>query len=115
MRRFDTSSSFIEWSSEETVIPYTSPVDGRRHRYFIDFKVKKKCPKTGKVTVYLVEVKPKAQTKPPVKTHRLTKRFIQEEKQYRINTAKWRAAEAYCEANGYEFLILTEDHLPAAT
>ena len=33
----DSNSSIKEWGSEEIVIPYISPVDGRRHRYFPDF------------------------------------------------------------------------------
>ena len=38
----DTTTSVIEWGSEELVIPYVSPWDGRYHRYFPDFYVKVK-------------------------------------------------------------------------
>ena len=30
----DNSTSIIEWGSEEIIIPYLSPKDGRMHRYF---------------------------------------------------------------------------------
>ena len=40
MRYLDTTSSILKWSSEEVVIPYRSPIDGRRHRYFPDFWIK---------------------------------------------------------------------------
>ena len=33
----DNNESVIEWGSEEVVIPYKSPWDGRIHRYFPDF------------------------------------------------------------------------------
>ena len=36
----DTSNSIIEWGSEEVIIPYLSPWDGRIHRYFPDFYIK---------------------------------------------------------------------------
>ena len=36
----DKNSSVLSWNSEETVVPYVSPVDNRAHRYFIDFKIK---------------------------------------------------------------------------
>ena len=36
----DTNESVIEWSSEEIIIPYLSPWDGRIHRYFPDFYIK---------------------------------------------------------------------------
>jgi hypothetical protein len=35
----DKNPSVLKWSSEETIVPYISPVDNRYHRYFIDFKI----------------------------------------------------------------------------
>ena len=37
----DQSNNIIEWGSEEIIIPYLSPLDGRIHRYFPDFYIKK--------------------------------------------------------------------------
>ena len=38
----DQSDNIIEWGSEEVIIPYISPLDGRMHRYFPDFYIKVK-------------------------------------------------------------------------
>ena len=37
MRYLDNNSGIKEWASEELIIPYRSPIDGRVHRYFPDF------------------------------------------------------------------------------
>ena len=37
MRYCDKNSNILEWGSEETIIPYRSPLDQRIHRYFPDF------------------------------------------------------------------------------
>jgi hypothetical protein len=38
----DSSASIIEWGSEEIIIPYLSPWDGKKHRYYPDFYIKVK-------------------------------------------------------------------------
>ena len=38
----DLNENILEWGSEEIVMPYRSPVDGRVHRYFPDFYIKVK-------------------------------------------------------------------------
>ena len=35
----DKSDHVLKWKSEETVVPYRSPIDDRIHRYFIDFTI----------------------------------------------------------------------------
>lgn len=110
MKWCDTNSSVLEWGSETAVIPYKSPVDNKVHRYFVDFYIKIKD-KNGKITKYLVEIKPEKFTKPPVKPKKITKKFIQEVFQYETNQAKWKAADEACEDNGYKFLVLTEKDL----
>ena len=42
MRYCDNTPSILEWASEELIIPYRSPVDGKKHRYFPDFWLKVK-------------------------------------------------------------------------
>ena len=32
----DDNKNVLKWSSEDIVVPYISPVDGRMHRYFVD-------------------------------------------------------------------------------
>ena len=114
MRYLDTTPSVLKWSSEEIVIPYRSPIDGRRHRYFPDFWVKVKTSE-GVVKESLIEVKPKAQCSPPKgappKDRRKRGRFIREVKTWGVNEAKWKAAKAYCDDRKWGWKILTEDDL----
>lgn len=108
MKWLDTNINVTLWSSEEVVIPYRSPVDNRLHRYFVDFYVET-LSKDGTKKVYLIEVKPAAQTQKPKSPKRQTKRYIQEVFTYGINQAKWDAARDYCNHKGWEFKILTEN------
>jgi len=113
-RRFmvycDNNSAILEWGSEEVIIPYVSPLDGRRHRYFPDFYIKvKQRDKTIKKMI--IEVKPKIQCGPPKTPKRRTKRYINEVRTWGVNEAKWKAAIEWCVDRGMEFKILTEDHV----
>ena len=106
----DKNENVLEWGSEEIVIPYISPVDNRPHRYFPDFYVRART-KTGKTEKYIIDVKPAAQTLPPKKSKRITKRYISEVKTYAVNDAKWKAAKEYCLDRRMKFMILTEHEL----
>ena len=107
----DRNEKVIEWGSEEVIVPYRSPWDGKMHRYFPDFYMKVKQG-NGTQKKFIIEVKPKAQCKEPVKTpKRKTRRWYKEVQTWGINQAKWKSAIDYCENRGMEFKILTEDHL----
>ena len=106
----DINDAILEWGSEEYIIPYLSPWDGRIHRYFPDFYIKVRQA-NGTIKKYIIEVKPKKQCKPPEQPKRKTKRWYKEAKAWGINSAKWKYAEDWCSNNGMEFKILTEDHL----
>lgn len=106
----DDNINVISWSSEEIVIPYISPIDGRPHRYFVDFFVEAKG-RDGSVKKMLLEVKPRAQTEEPKKQSRRTKRYINEVVTYGVNQAKWNAAKDFCENQGWEFKLITESEL----
>lgn len=110
MRYIDKHPKVVQWSSEEIVIPYRSPIDGRVHRYFPDFLVKRINSDGNKETL-LIEIKPEHQTKPPQKQGRVTKKYLNEVKTWGINQAKWEAAERYCEDRGWKFEKFTERHL----
>lgn len=110
MQSLDENLSVLRWSSEEIVIPYISPIDNRRHRYFVDFYVEAKNP-DGSIRRLLIEVKPASQTKPPQTPKRKTKRYITEVMTWGVNEAKWKAAMEYCADRGWEFKILTEAEL----
>ncbi len=106
----DSTPSIIEWGSEEVIIPYRSPKDGRVHRYYPDFYVKA-VTKEGHTTKSIIEIKPKKQTKPPKKPKRQTIGYKKSVLTYLINQAKWEAAENYCDHRSMTFKILTEDQL----
>jgi hypothetical protein len=110
MSWLDNNDSIITWASEELYIPYISPVDNRWHRYFPDFLVKYKT-KDNKLSTMMLEVKPKKQTAQPELQKRKTKQFINEVKTWGVNQAKWKAASEYCLDRGWEFKLITEDHL----
>ena len=101
MKYCDGKDNVLKWSSEEIVIPYRSPIDGKVHRYFPDFWVKTTQGET------LIEIKPKIQTKPP-KLKSNKRRYIREVRTWGVNEAKWNAAITYCENRGWNWKILTE-------
>ena len=105
-RFFDNNPNVLEWASEEVVIPYVKPTDGKVHRYFPDYWVKFKD-RAGNIVEEIIEVKPEDQV------------FIQRKKRlteydkvtYNINRAKWQAAGEFCKKRGIKFRILTERSL----
>jgi len=110
MKWLDRTDSIIKWASEEHIVPYISPIDNKRHRYFLDFYMKVKnvnCVEED----YLVEIKPKKQTKQPITPKKPTKTFLNEIVTWEINSAKWKAAHEHCEKSKMKFIILTEDDL----
>lgn len=110
MSYLDNHPDVLEWSSEEVAIPYLSPIDGKYHRYFPDFIVKRKDVH-GKIETIMVEIKPKKQTVPPTRKSRITKKYIMEVQTWGINSSKWEAAEKYCKSRNWKFMKLTEDEL----
>lgn len=102
----DKHPDIIEWGSEEIIIPYKSPIDGKWHRYFPDFYIK-----TSKGDKIIIEIKPAYQTKEPVNKQRKTKRYINEVMTWGINSSKWKAAKEYCSDRKWQFKILTEKEL----
>lgn len=109
MKWCDQNKSVTEWGSEELVIPYRSPVDGKVHRYFVDFYIKVKTP--SGVQKYLIEIKPLKFTKEPQIPQRKTKKFLQEVMTWGVNQAKWKAANEFCLDHNWKFMILTENEL----
>jgi len=111
----DVNVNILEWSSEDVVIQYFCPTDGKMHRYFMDFWFLS-LQKDGSKKEFLVEVKPFKQTIPPVDPKRKTKRFLTEVQTYIKNQAKWETTKKYIEnerkkGRNIEFIILTEKEL----
>jgi len=105
----DKHPDVLKWSSEELVVPYISPVDGRMHRYFPDFIVWLRTPNGPKTL--MIEVKPKTQTQEPKIQKRITESYVRKVMTSGVNQAKWKAAEEFCKDKGWEFTIMTEDEL----
>jgi hypothetical protein len=110
MMNLDEHPEVVQWSSEEFCIPYRSPVDGKIHRYFPDFWVKKRKP-DGTFESMVIEVKPAAQTVAPKPQNKPNRRYINEVFTYGINSAKWTAAESFCKDRNWKFVIFTEKEL----
>ena len=113
----DLHPDVMWWQSEEVVIPYLSPIDGKMHRYFPDVVLHKKVGPENFETI-MIEIKPEGQTRPPdiskknkTPTGRISTRYLNEVKTFGINDAKWKAARLYCSAKGWKFEIMTEKHL----
>lgn len=110
----DSNSFVVGWSSEEIVVPYLCPTDNRIHRYFPDVKMQIKRA-DGTLNTYLVEVKPHAQTLPPVYPGRKTQRYLTESLIFIKNQAKWKAATEYAKDRGWQFKVITEYELGLKT
>lgn len=92
----ETCSSVLRWGSECVCIPYILP-DGSRHKYYPDYYVE-----LSDGSKYIIEIKPSNQTKPPINENAWANR------EWVKNSCKWRAAQEYCSAKGFEFKIITE-------
>ena len=110
MVHLDENPSVIEWSNEEIVIPYLSPVDNRWHRYFPDFFVRVKN-RQGIQEAMILEVKPASQSVAPKRKSKVTQRYIREVVTWGVNEAKWKYAVEYCKDRNWKFRVITEKDL----
>lgn len=109
MRFCDNNINVLKWGSENIVVPYVSPLDGRVHKYYVDNFV---IIKEGDIIKkYLIEIKPSSQINPPTVKYRKKSHLLYEQTMYVKNQAKWVAAREFCKKKGLEFLILTEKDL----
>ena len=63
------------------------------------------------IKTQMIEIKPKKQTMQPTTEGKRQKTILYEALAWRLNSAKWHAAKAYCDSHGWEFKILTEKEL----
>lgn len=105
----DDNPNVVKWSSENVVVPYISPLDGKVRRYFVDnFIIIKEGDTTKR---YLIEIKPYKQTKPPTTKYKKKQHIIYEQKQWVVNNSKWESAKKFAKKKGWEFIIITEKDL----
>ena len=110
MKFCDENDSILKWGSEIVIVPYKSPIDGKMHRYFVDFIIETINKNKNRETT-LIEVKPKKHCIEPKKQVKRTRKYITEVQRFCINKAKWDSATEWAENRGWKFKILTEDHL----
>ena len=111
MKWCDNNEKVVWWQSEERRIPYFDPVTNKWRAYYPDFLMLYER-SDGIKQLELVEVKPAKQTKPPRKNpKRKTKAWVESVKTYLTNQAKWKAAAEWCEDNGSNFRLITENEL----
>lgn len=111
MRYCDRKANILEWGSEEFFIPYLDTTTNKVRRYYPDFLIKVQ-EQNGIIKTYIIEVKPKKQTRPPVRSPRKQhKTYLNEALTYEKNLSKWRAAKEWCEDRRIEFKIITEEEL----
>jgi hypothetical protein len=101
----DSNSNVIYWASESMAIPYRNPLTGKPSNYIPDFFVVYEN-KRGQKVAEVVEIKPKKQSIIESKTASLRDRAA-----VAVNHAKWAAAKAYCQAQGFTFRVITEQDL----
>jgi len=122
-RRFmvycDTNATVRWWASEELYIPYVSPIDGKWHRYFVDFVIAIDD-SGGMEQTIMVEIKPYRQCIAPKirifegkvdRRRRDYRDYVRSVKDWGINSAKWAAASQYCKERGWVFKIITDKDL----
>ena len=112
MQYCDTNDSIVAWSSEEVIVPYRSPLDGKIHRYFVDFWIKTRDSDNNEKCI-LIEIKPKNMTEKPTISEgkKMTRGAMLKMRDWIINSTKWEAARNYCLDKGWEFKILTEKEI----
>ena len=107
----DADVRILFWSSEPFAIQYFNPLTQRKARYYPDYIARTKTDK-GKTVTWVIELKPFKETHPPLKRGKKKKStLIYEEKTWKVNHAKWKAAEAFCKQKGWVFKIITEKQL----
>ena len=105
MRFCDTHPSIQKWASEAVAIPYRCPLTGRQTIYVPDFFIQY-MDKNGQVHTELIEIKPQNQT-----LREKVGRNKNNQLQYAKNVAKWRAAQAWCKAQGIKFRVVNEQDI----
>ena len=97
----DNNPAILHWASEAVKIPYYNPVSGKNTVYVPDFLIVYKDAGNTQHTE-LIEIKPSKETTMEAAKSTRDKYMVA------VNMAKWKAAQAYCNANGMKFRIVTE-------
>lgn len=111
--KIDLNPSVLRWGSEEFFIPYWDPVSSKERRYFVDLFIEYIDSKKN-IQKAIVEIKPHSQCTEPKKLNEskaTPKQIYSYQLQYltwKTNEAKWKAAEAFANKQGWKFFKFTE-------
>lgn len=104
MRMCDGHPSILKWANESVKIPYLNPLTNKWSNYVPDFMIQY-MDKGGTTHVELIEIKPKNQTTlESAKTAKNRAATV-------VNSAKWTAAQEWCQRKGIRFRVLNEDQI----
>lgn len=106
----DKTPSVLRYGSEEFCIPYYNPVKQRICRYFPDFVMEIR-ESDNQIHKYVIEIKPKKQTLPPVPGKKQKKTLMYEAQTYAVNQSKWKTIQEWCDDRRIKFKIITEEEL----
>jgi len=109
-RYCDHHPAVKKWGSEEVYLEYINPIDNSTHRYFPDLIVELEK-KDGQISRLMIEIKPHAQTLPPVQPKKISRGYAEAVATYIVNQAKWKAADQFCKVNGMDFKVITENEI----
>lgn len=110
----DNNPHVLEWAYEFIKIPYLmpsirNPSGNPRAKIYIPDLYVVSSDGNGNVSRKVIEIKPYKQTrKSRSKNPNVS---LYENHVHMMNQLKWQAAKAYCDANGIEFLVVTENEL----
>ena len=100
----DGHPSILKWANESVKIPYLNPLTNKWSNYVPDFMIQY-MDKGGTTHVELIEIKPKNQTTlESAKTAKNRAATV-------VNSAKWTAAQEWCQRKGIRFRVLNEDQI----
>ena len=109
----DMNDNIIKANSEGMIIPYINPITGKKSKYYMDCMME-----TSDGKIWLIEIKPYAQTIPPKhprknakNPQKAQKNYLKALETYLVNKAKWKATEILCKDKGWIFKIITEKEL----
>jgi len=104
MNLCDQHPYILQWASESIKIPYQDPFTGKLRNYIPDFFILY-VDSQGMKHAELIEIKPLSQSIPEAARTR------KDQEALILNEAKWKAAYAWCRAQGVKFRVMTENQL----
>ena len=104
MQFCDNNPSILQWASEPFMIPYRNPFTGKNTIYVPDFFVMY-MDKNQQKHAEIIEVKPKKEIALEAARNQRDRAAAV------LNMAKWTAARTWCNQQGLNFRIVTEENI----